>query len=423
MMRFAYAAAWFLATPLVLARLWWRSRRQPGYRVRIGERFGHYDPAPQVPRIWVHAVSVGETRAAVPLVEALARTHPGHRILLTHMTPTGRDTGIELFGDRVERAWLPYDRGPAVRRFLDHFRPALGIVLETEIWPRLLAECAARGVPVVLANARLSERSARRYARVPSLTRWALSNLSGIAAQTEADAQRFTRLGAGAVAVTGNVKFDLVVPPEAVALGREFRARMGEGRRVWVAGSTREGEEALLLDAFAAENPPPEVLLAIVPRHPQRFDEVATLAASRGFRVARRSNAAPVAPDVRVLVGDSMGEMLAYYAAADVVLMGGSFLEYGSQNLIEPCALGAPVVMGPHTFNFEQAAEGAIAAGAAVRVRDARAALAEAAAISRDRKRRDDMGARGTAFVAAHRGAVARLTYWLAPFSRARGPG
>jgi 3-deoxy-D-manno-octulosonic-acid transferase len=423
MMRLAYAAAWAVATPLVLTRLWWRARRQPGYRMNVGERLGRYAAAPARPRIWIHAVSVGETRAAVPIVEALARTHPDHRILLTHMTPTGRDTGIELFGDRVERAWLPYDRGPAVRRFLDHFRPAFGIVLETEIWPRLLEESARRGVPVVLANARLSERSARRYARVPALTRWALANLAGIAAQTEADARRFESLGARAVAVTGNVKFDLVVPPEALALGREFRARFGEARRVWVAGSTREGEEALLLDAFAAQDPPPEVLLAIVPRHPQRFEEVAALAAARGFRVARRSDPGPVDAGVRVLVGDSMGEMLAYYAAADLVLMGGSFLEYGSQNLIEPCALGTPVVMGPHTFNFEQAAEGAIAAGAAVRVRDARAALAEAAAISRDRARREAMGTRATAFVAAHRGAVGRLLDWLEPFSRARARG
>ena len=423
MMRFAYAAAWALATPFVLARLWWRSRRQPGYRLNVGERLGRYAAAPPRPRIWIHAVSVGETRAAVPIVEALARTHPEHRILLTHMTPTGRDTGIELFGDRVERAWLPYDRGPAVRRFLDHFRPALGIVLETEIWPRLLEEAARRGVPVVLANARLSERSARRYARVPALARWALANLAGIAAQTSSDAQRFERLGARAVAVTGNVKFDLVVPPEAVAQGREFRARFGPARRVWVAGGTREGEEALLLDAFAAQGPPPDVLLAIVPRHPQRFEEVAALAVARGFSVARRSDPAPVAPEVRVIVGDSMGEMLAYYAAADVVLMGGSFLEYGSQNLIEPCALGTPVVMGPHTFNFEQAAEGAIAAGAAVRVRDAPAALAEAAAISADRTRREAMGSKATGFVAAHRGAVGRLLEWLEPFSRARGRG
>ncbi|HUP96491.1 MAG TPA: lipid IV(A) 3-deoxy-D-manno-octulosonic acid transferase [Usitatibacter sp.] len=426
MMRLAYAAAWLAAIPFVLARLWLRARRQPGYGIRIGERLGRYDPAPRAPRIWIHAVSVGETRAAVPLVDALRQSHPAHRILLTHMTPTGRATGIELFGDRVERAWLPYDQGFAVRRFLAHFRPELGIVLETEIWPRLLQECAVQGVPVVLANARLSERSARRYARVAALTHWALGNLTGIAAQTDADAQRFARLGGKNVAVTGNVKFDMQVPADAAERGREFRERFGSRRSIWVAGSTREGEEALLLDAFIAEDPPADVLLAIVPRHPQRFEEVFALATARGLSAARRSDSAPARADVRVVVGDSMGEMLAYYAAADVVIMGGSFLEYGSQNLIEAAALGKPVIVGPHTFNFEQAAEGAIAAGAAVRVRDARSALAQAAAISRDSARREAMGAKAAHFVAAHRGAVARLMAWLAATleaSRARARG
>jgi len=308
-----------------------------------------------------------------------------------------------------------------------HFRPALGIVMETEIWPRLLEECARAKVPVALANARLSERSASRYARFPGVTRWALGNLAGIAAQTPADAQRFAGLGAHDVAVTGNVKFDLDVPPEVAARGREFRARFGTDRAVWVAGSTREGEEALLLDAIASGSIPADVLLVIVPRHPQRFDEVAALAASRGLAAARRSDNAPVASDVRVLVGDSMGEMLAYYAAADVVLMGGSFLAYGSQNLIEPAALGKPVIVGPSTFNFEQAADGAIASGAAIRVADAHAALREAAAIQRERERREAMGAKALEFVAAHRGAVDRLTAWLAATveraSRARARG
>jgi 3-deoxy-D-manno-octulosonic-acid transferase len=424
MTRLAYALLWALVTPFVLARLWIRARRQPGYLERVGERFGHYDPVPDSPRIWIHAVSVGETRAAQPLVEALAKAHPDHRILVTHMTPTGRATGVEVFGDRVERAWLPYDKAGAVRRFLDHFRPAYGVLLETEIWPRLIEECRARGVPVMLANARLSERSARRYGRWPAFAHWAFENLSGVAAQTSADAARFESLGARDVEVMGNVKFDLAVPGDIAARGAQFRARFGDSRAIWVAGSTREGEEALLLDALAANPPPPEVLLAIVPRHPQRFDEVAALAAARGFATARRSDVAPTDASVRVLIGDSMGEMLAYYAAADVVLMGGSFLDYGSQNLIEPCALGKPVVVGPSTFNFEQAADGAIASGAAVRVSDARDALAAAAAIQRDGVRRAAMGAKGLEFVAAHRGAVERLAGWIdATASRARARG
>ena len=419
MMRLAYALAWLVAAPLVLVRLAWRSRRQPGYLAHLAERFGGGPPAPDVPRIWVHAVSVGETRAAAPLVAALALRHPRHRILVTHMTPTGRAAGGELFGDTVERAWLPYDLGFATRRFLARYRPEFGILLETEIWPRLLEECARAGIPVALANARLSERSARRYARVASLTGWALGNLAGVAAQTEADARRFAALGAREVTVTGNVKFDLEVPDAMVERGADFRARFGIDRSVWVAGSTREGEEALLLDAFAGLDAP-GALLVIVPRHPQRFDAVAELAAARGFEVARRSSQQAVPASVRVVVGDSMGEMLAYYAAADVVVMGGSLLAFGGQNLIEACALGRPVIVGPHTYNFEEASESAIAAGAALRAGDAAEALRLAALVAGDATRRSAMGERGRAFVAAHRGAVERLMAWLEPRVAAR---
>ena len=412
MMRFAYALLWLIATPFVLVRLAWRSRRQPGYLQEVGERFGRYRDAPRdAPCLWIHAVSVGETRAAAPLIAALRARHPGRRILVTHMTPTGRATGRELFGDTVDRAWLPYDLGFAVRRFLDHYRPQAGIVMETEIWPRLLEEAARRGIPVVLANGRMSERSARRYGRAPSLTRWAMENLSGVAAQTQADAQRFTRLGARDPAVLGNVKFDVEVPEAMLALGREFRLRIGT-RPVWLAASTREGEEALLLDAFAA-SAPQDALLLVVPRHPQRFDEVAKLAAARGFAVARRSEADGVAASSRVLLGDSMGEMLAYCAAADVVMMGGSFLEYGGQNLIEACAVGRPVIVGPSTYNFEEAARGAVEAQAALRVADAPGAMQAAAALTADRQRREQMGRNAAVFVAAHRGAVARLADWI----------
>jgi 3-deoxy-D-manno-octulosonic-acid transferase len=412
MMRAAYALAWVLATPLILLRLAWRSRRMRGYLERLGERFGRYEPAAAGPRIWVHAVSVGETRAAAPLVDALLARYPGHRILVTHMTPTGHATGVEIFGARVERAWLPYDYGFAVRRFLAHFRPAFGIVMETEIWPRLLEECARSGVKVLLANARLSQRSARRYARFPRLTRWALANLAGIAAQTEADAGRFAALGAARPAVTGNIKFDLEVPEASRALGGELRRRFGAGRQVIVAGSTRDGEEALLLEAFARAAPA-EALLVLVPRHPQRFDAVEAAARALGLGVARRSADVPVDAAVRVVVGDSMGEMLAYYAAADVAIVGGSLLDFGAQNLIEPCALGKPVVVGPSTYNFEEAARGAVAAGAAVQVADAAAAVTEALAIAADAERAQRMGRRAREFAEANRGALARLLAWI----------
>lgn len=411
MIRGLYAAMWWLVAPFVLCRLAWRSRRQRGYLAHLGERFGSYPAALPGPRIWVHAVSVGETRAAQPLVEELRARYPAHRILITHMTPTGRATGHEIFGDGVERAWLPYDMAFATRRFLAHYRPDLGIVLETEIWPRLFDEAARMGIPVVLANGRLSERSARLYARAPALTRWAFSNLAGVAAQTESDASRFRAIGAAQPAITGNVKFDLVVPQAMRELGRRLRERFGANRTVWVAGSTRDGEEALLLEAFARLAPPQDVLLVVVPRHPERFDEVARLAESRSFATARRSHESQVSAATRVVVGDSMGEMLAYYEAADVVIMGGSLLPFGGQNLIEPCALGRPVIVGPHTYNFSEATEGAIAAGAARRVGDAAEALRAASAISP--AERAEMGARASAFVAAHRGAVKRLVDWI----------
>jgi 3-deoxy-D-manno-octulosonic-acid transferase len=413
MTRFLYALAWVAAAPLAVLRLLWRSRKQPGYLDRLGERFGRYHVALPGQYIWIHAVSVGETRAAVPLVDALKARYPRHHILVTHMTPTGRATSRELFGDRVERAWLPYDMGFAVRRFLRHFTPEFGIILETEIWPRLLEEAARMGIPVVLANGRLSEKSARRYAMAPALTRWSFGNLAGVAAQTESDARRFASIGAIAPVVMGNVKFDLAIPGAMVERGAEFRRMFGAGRRIWVAGSTREGEEALILDALAASPPDAEVLLVIVPRHPQRFDDVARMAESRGFRVARRSAGAAIAADVQVVIGDSMGEMLAYYAAADVVLIGGSLLRFGGQNLIEASALGRPVIVGRHTFNFAEATKSAIDAGAAVRVDDAREALRVATQIGADAARREEMGARALEFVAAHRGAVDRLADWI----------
>lgn len=419
MTRSVYAAAWWIATPFVWLRLAWRSRKQPGYLERWRERFGRYDAAEKAPRIWIHAVSVGETRAAAPLVEALSARYPRHRILITHMTPTGRETGRALFGDRVERAWLPYDYASATRRFLANFEPQVGVLLETEIWPRLLEEARHSNIPVVLANARLSEKSARRYAAWPSFTRWALSNLSGIAAQTQHDAERFASLGAADATVVGNVKFDLSVPPAMIERGKLFRARFGPERRVWVVGSTRDGEEALLLDAFLESERDPSTLLVIVPRHPQRFDEVAALATARGIAVARRSEDRRIPRETRVAIGDSMGEMLAYYEAADVVLMGGSFLPFGSQNLIEACALGKPVIVGPSTYNFEEAAASAIEAGAALRVSDAAEAIRAASELSRDHVRRKRMGEAARDFVAAHRGAVERLVDWLAPRIRA----
>jgi 3-deoxy-D-manno-octulosonic-acid transferase len=421
MARFFYNLALLLLLPYVGLHLFLRSRRQPEYLRHVGERFGFY-PSPQPsPRggegvIWLHAVSVGETRAAQPLVNALKVRYPGHRILLTHMTPTGRQASEELFGDGVHRVYLPYDYPCAVRRFLAHFRPAVGVIMETEIWPNLVAACKAQGIPLLLANARLSEKSARRYARFPNLTRSALRDLAGIAAQTEQDAARLAALGAPEVAVLGNVKFDILPPPEQLAFGEELRRRIGL-RPVLLAASTREGEEALLFDALA-KRLPGEALLVVVPRHPQRFDEVAALAVNAGFAVQRRSEDAPVAARTQVLVGDSMGEMFAYYAAADVAFIGGSLLDFGSQNLIEAAACGTPILIGPSTRNFAEAAREAVACGAAQAIRDVDDLVARVTALLADEQAQLQMGAAGRAFAARHRGATARTLELIIPAAR-----
>jgi len=406
--RFFYALLWYPATPLLLLRLMWRARRQREYLQHVGERFGFYEGvAAAGPWLWVHAVSVGETRAAEPLISALQQRYPQHRILLTHMTPTGRETGAELFGDRVTRCYLPYDYPGAVARFLERFQPAAGVLMETEIWPNLIYAAANREIPLYLVNARLSERSLRGYQRTGALARDAMRGFRAIAAQSEGDAARLQALGAARVSVSGNLKFDLEVPVARVEQGKALRQSVG-ARPVLLAASTREGEEILLLDAVQRAGLH-DVLLIIVPRHPQRFDEVAALIAARGLRLQRRSAAETVAAGTAVLLGDSMGEMFMYYAACDVVLMGGSFLPYGAHSLIEPCALGRPVIIGPSSYNFAEAAAAAVAAGAAVRVNDMAEAVAVALQLVADPARVQRMGEAGLLFTAGHRGATQKV--------------
>jgi 3-deoxy-D-manno-octulosonic-acid transferase len=414
MARALYTLAWWLALPFVPLRLLWRARREPGYAHAIGERFGTYrTDAPRGRIVWIHAVSVGETRAAAPLIERLRSERPDTTIVLTCMTAAGRETGRALYGNRVVQAWLPYDLPFAVRRFLAHFRPALGILMETELWPNLIAIARQTGVPMFVANARLSQRSARGYARFPALTRPMLESLDGIGAQAADDGARLSAQGARNVVVTGNLKFDVAVPPSQRESGVELRARIGSKRAVWLAASTRDGEEGLILDALA-RRPPGDALLLLVPRHPQRFDAVAELLASRGIAFARRSEDAPVTANTQVLLGDTMGEMFAYCAASDVAFVGGSLLPLGGQNLLEPLALGVPVLVGPHTFNFADVAQQAITSGAARRLDTADALLDAVARLIADEAARERMRDAGLAFVARHRGAVDRLWSMLA---------
>jgi len=408
MMRFLYTLLLYLLLPYVLLRLLWRARRQEGYLEHVGERFGYYAQRADGPVIWVHAVSVGETRAAEPLIHGLKARYPQHRILLTHMTPTGRETGEALFGENVVRCYLPYDYPGAVTRFLRYFRPRAGILMETEIWPNLIRACRGRDVPLYLVNARLSEKSYLGYRYFPELARESLAGFTAIAAQGADDAQRLTELGAVGVRVTGNLKFDVTPPPAQLELGREWRRDFGAGRRVLLAASTREGEEVLLLDALAQVDVP-GLLTVIVPRHPQRFEEVASLLAARGIRFQRRSESAAVAAGIPVVLGDSMGEMFAYYAACDVAFIGGSLLPFGGQNLIEGCAAGKPVLVGPSTYNFSEAVELAVRAGAAVQAPDAATLAKEAARLLQDADATQRMAQAALEFCSAHRGASEKV--------------
>lgn len=406
MWRVGYRLLLWLAFPFVLARLWWRGRREPRYRENPGERFGFYGRAPTRPVIWLHAVSLGETRAAEPLLRALQQRHPDCDLLITQMTATGREAAEQLLGGAARVAWLAYDYPSAVRRFLRHFRPRLGILMETEIWFHLVAECGRFRVPLVLANARMSAKSARGYAAVGPLVRDALGGLNGVAAQTAEDAERLRALGAHDIEVTGNLKFDVEPDAGSESLAAQFKEWFGN-RAVLLAASTREGEEELLLDALE-HDPLGEALVVIVPRHPQRFDAVAQLIAARGLKFARRSAAVPVDDGCGILLGDSMGEMAAYYRASDAAFIGGSLLPYGGQNLIEACALGIPVLIGPYTYNFAHAAESAVAAGAAVRVSSAEEAVRQARLLLGDPGLRGRMGKAGIEFCATHRGATQR---------------
>jgi 3-deoxy-D-manno-octulosonic-acid transferase len=412
--RWAYAGLLLrLLTPFYLLRLWRRGKAEPLYRQWLGERLGFYQGRKsEVGRLWIHAVSLGETRAAAALVAALRAQQPRLRLLLTHSTATGRDAGQALMqqpGDA--QAWLPYDTPGAVRRFLRHWQPRVGVLMETEVWPQLQYGAEQAGLPMVLANARLSARSERRGRRLAWLMRPAAARMSLCLAQTEADAARLRASGAPKVLVSGNLKFDLQPDAALLARGQAWRARLG--RPVLLFAISREGEEALLLAAWRALRADEKPLLLIVPRHPQRFDEVAALIQAQDLTLARRSHWTDAVPDealaADVWLGDSLREMSLYYGLADVALLGGSFAPLGGQNLIEAAACGCPVVMGPHTFNFAEAAELAEAAGAARRVPDMDAGLVQALHLCAQPAQRAEAGARSRDFAASHTGAAARM--------------
>lgn len=418
-MRLLYSIAWWLALPLVCWRLWSRGRREPGYREHVGERFSLYPKTRPTPgAIWVHAVSVGETRAAQPLVDALLAADPEAQVLLTHMTPTGRETGSTLFapyGARVKQVYLPYDTGTMMGRFLRRFRPRLCILMETEVWPNLIHQCQLNNVPVALVNARLSERSLRKGLRFAAIIQPAAHALTLVAAQTSDDAERIRKLGAQNVQITGSLKFDVTPPMAALETSAKLRAWYGK-RDVLVCGCTRDGEEQMILDALAElrGNLP---LLVIVPRHPQRFAAVEHILQTLGVRYQRRTTLGveSLDPEIEVVLGDSMGEMFAYYASADVAFVGGSLKPLGGHNLIEPCSVGRATLVGLHTFNFLDITEEAIAEGAAKRVEGALELMHCASNLFANTEQRKGMAQSAQMFATLHRGATQRTVDLLQP--------
>lgn len=416
-----YGALMHLAQPLLRRKLARRARTELGYAQAVPERFGHYTqpPEPCAQLVWVHAVSLGETRAAGILLKAWRAQQPGLRVLLTHGTATGRAEGLALLAPGDVQVWQPWDAPGAVERFFTHFKPRLGVLMETEVWPQLVAGARAHGVPLHLVNARLSDKSLGQALRWSALARPAYAGLSAALAQTDADAQRLRQLGTPVQAVLGNLKFDAQPHPGQLALAQAQRHPQA-GLPVLMFASSREGEEALFLEALqglkVSGSLPFQPL--IVPRHPQRFDEVAQLAQAAGWTVSRRSAwGAELAqlppPDAHTLwLGDSLGEMALYYGLSQVAVLGGSFLPLGGQNLIEAAACGCPVVMGPHTFNFSEVAEQALAEGAALRAADMAQALALAGQALQAGQ--PDWSEAAQAFALRHQGAAQRTVAWLA---------
>ncbi len=423
-----YQFVWYLALPLALARLLWKGRLQRGYREHINERLGLSWPiSGATPRIWVHAVSVGETRAAAPLIDALIQS--GEKILLTHMTPTGRDTGRQLFAEHIAsgqlvQSYLPYDIHWAVDSFYRYFSIKVGLIMETEVWPRLILSARQKSLPIILINARLSERSARRIERFSNFARLIYQSFTKILAQTNLDAKRYNSLGLSNVMVTGNLKFDVLPHLEQIEHALALKKQLTHQVQVVCAASTRDGEESLIIEAWqkflktkanaSDANDPKLFCLLIVPRHPQRFDDVFTQLQSSFPKVLRRSSLGDqeftdAINQGEVILGDSMGEMSFYYALSDIVIMGGSLLPLGGQNFIEACALGRPIILGEHTFNFQQASADVIDSRAAIRIADIDDLVKAMDLLLTNHQVKEEMSTNALDFANQHTGATKKI--------------
>ena len=415
----------YLLMPYALGNLVWRGLRYPAYWHRWPERFGFVPPLTGTPTIWVHAVSVGEVRSAAPLILALADRYPAHRLVVTTMTPTGAAQVRELCGDSVTHCYVPYDLPGAVRRFLDRVHPEVAVIAETEFWPNIFTECGRRKIPLLLVNGRVSQASLRGYLRVPNITRAMLANADLLCAQTRVDAQRLRNLGVreSLIHVTGNLKFDVEPPALLLEEAHELRGQWGRARPVWIAASTHRGEERKVLDVFARlKERLPELLLVLVPRHPERFRSVARLCRGRGYAVALRSRTpGALPPGTQVLVGDTMGELQRLYAASDVAFIGGSLVPHGGQNLLEACVVRVPVVFGPHMFHFEEISAMALERGAARQVLDLDGLEAAVALYFEQPELRRAAGSAAHTLVTENRGALERTLGHVEATLRAAG--
>ena len=417
-MRLFYLALSYVLAPFVVLIIIWKGLTNRAYWERVEERFGFGRSRTERRAIWIHAVSVGEVMAASTMVGELLERYPHLPLVITTVTPTGARRVIDLFGDRVIHSYIPYDMPGAVRRFFDRFNPRLAVIMETELWPNLYNECGSRKVPLVLANARVSPRSVYRYRRFVGLFSETLSHGIVIAAQSQRDADRFRWIGAPPerTHVVGNIKFDLELPRDLIAKGREFRELQAQRRPVWIAASTHEGEEDEVIEAHRRiVETTPDALLILVPRHPERFQAVATMLSRRRISYVTRSSAGRCDPKTQVFLGDTLGELTMFYAAADVAFVGGSLVPVGGHNALEPAAMGLPILTGPYTFNAEDIAEMLQEAKAAFQIADAQELSQQVSALLSDPALRARCGQAGRQTVADNRGALARLLELLEP--------
>jgi 3-deoxy-D-manno-octulosonic-acid transferase len=416
-MKIAYSAFFYLIIPFILLRLLWRSTKAPDYRLRWRERFAYYDRPFSQNVVWFHAVSVGEAEALFPLVRRLQKQFPQSKLLITTTTPTGSARVRAVLGQTVEHVYLPYDTPSAVKRFMQCFKPVLAVIMETEIWPNLFTYCGAKNIPLYVINARLSEKSARGYQKIPSLTHPVLANVKQIAAQTQEDAKRFIAIGANPeqVVTVGNIKFDLEIPEEVIFEGKQLKINVFKNRFVWLAASTHRGEEQIFLDVYKQLKPKiPELLLFIVPRHPERFFEVGALCTQNNMGVVTRTSKKSCNLDTDIYLGDTMGELKMLYAAADVAFIGGSMVPIGGHNLLEASAIGVPVLFGPHMTNFKEIAHKVLANKAAIQCQDKAAIVRAIHWVYSDADNRNLFADNGKAFVHKNRGAIDKLCEMLA---------